>query len=227
MSSQILSFFTRQGDTTDPQNYRPVSLLNTDYKILTKVIHNHIHRTLIPNAIPIEQMARSGIWGTQHGLMLDKSYTQIAKLNGREQHTAWYDFRKTFDTVNHAKIKQSINILKIPAAMKNTIKQAMGQWNACLTTPGSSATFPIKIGVYRGDSLGPLIFILVTARIINKIKTDPPITRLAKDEQKVIAFMDVIKCLAPNKPAIKKITSTIDIRTTNRLEIKQKQICPL
>lgn len=77
--------------------------------------------------------------------------------------------------------------------MRNIIKQAMGQWNACLTMPEGSESHHIKRGVYQGDSLSPLVFVLVTAGIIKKIKEDPTVNRYSKGVHKITAFMDDLK----------------------------------
>lgn len=53
----------KSGPEEVPKNYRPISLLNTDYKIMTKAIKN-LMDIQIGHLIPKEQLARKGIWGT-------------------------------------------------------------------------------------------------------------------------------------------------------------------
>lgn len=156
----------KSGDRTDPANYRPIALLNSDYKILTKVLHRLIETALPDGLIPVEQMARRGVWGTMHGLLLDKSYLATARLNRCEHHTAWYDFRKAFDSVSHMKLRQLVRILPIPEPTKCMFNNAMGQWNLNIANPRGRTNVRVQRGVYQGDSLSPFLFVLVTAGIV-------------------------------------------------------------
>ena len=56
----------KKGPKDDPQNFRPISLLNSTYKIFMKVLQNRIGRTLEEHQ-PIEQAGfRSGFSTIDH-----------------------------------------------------------------------------------------------------------------------------------------------------------------
>ena len=42
----VISLLFKKGDCTQLQNWRPITLLNTDYKILTKALSNRLKHTL-------------------------------------------------------------------------------------------------------------------------------------------------------------------------------------
>lgn len=86
----------KAGDPKKPENYRPISVLNSDYKLLTAVIASLVRKELPHWAIPREQLAREGVWGTTHGGLLDKLYAQEARVSRRPNWSAWYDFRKAY-----------------------------------------------------------------------------------------------------------------------------------
>lgn len=91
----------KKGDATDPANYRPIALLNVDYKLLTKTVLELRRDAIPPTLIPKQQLARSNVSGTLHGLLIDKAATRGGNLRGREHHTAWYEFSKAFDSISH------------------------------------------------------------------------------------------------------------------------------
>lgn len=70
----------KNGEESDPANYRPITILNSDYKILTSAIAKVMTEKLPEWMIPKPQLARNGVWGTVYGLLWDKSCAQAAKL---------------------------------------------------------------------------------------------------------------------------------------------------
>ena len=200
----------KSGDPADPKNYRPIALLNTDYKLITKVINTCVKRA-VTQVLPREQMARAGVWGTLHGLLLDKAATQTSRLRRREHHSAWYDFSKAFDTVAHGKLRSLVDTLPIPMMMRTVVQDAMSKWNLQLFPPGEAPIqIPVRRGVYQGDSLSPMLFVLVTASIIKRIKEDPQIARLSLGKHLIVAYMDDIKCHAPNNRSTRAIMAMLE-----------------
>ena len=71
------SFAIQKGDPNNLENYRPISLLNTFYKILAMILKNKI-----------EEASEDRLMSTQFGLRKDKSTTQAMYVARREQEFA-------------------------------------------------------------------------------------------------------------------------------------------
>ena len=59
-----------KGDPLDPANQRPISLLNSDYKILAKYINEVFLQDSLPNIISPEQLCAVRGRSIQDGLIL-------------------------------------------------------------------------------------------------------------------------------------------------------------
>lgn len=209
----------KSGEKSNPANYRPIAVLNTDYKILTGVITNLTMRSLPHWAIPREQLARSKVWGTVQGMMMDKAHSQAAKSRasagswepGRPyNHSAWYDFSKAYDSIHHWQLIRLINALPLPPGVIATLKAAVKRWSIVIQV-GQSTTRPVRVarGVYQGDTVSPLLFILMTAGILQELVMSRTINRVTKGQHLILAFMDDIKVHAPTKEGVDVITETL------------------
>ncbi|XP_045470568.1 uncharacterized protein LOC123677883 [Harmonia axyridis] len=201
----------KKGDENDPANYRPIALLNTEYKILTSTIASILKNHLPEWAIPKEQLARQHIWGTIHGMLVDKSVTQLARMRRKKNYSAWYDFKKAYDSISHRQLKRLIGNLPLDQNIKKVLRGSMNLWSVQIKI-GKDKTNPIyvKRGVYQGDSISPLLFILISGGIIEHIKTSPTIMKSTRGQHDILAFMDDIKCHANTKQSMKIITKELE-----------------
>ena len=92
----LIKLLFKKGDHRELKNWRPVSLLNTDYKILSKILTNRIY-TVLPMIVPEEQ--KCGIKGR-------KMTDVIRNLASYKDHAmngffVLVDQAKAFDRVNH------------------------------------------------------------------------------------------------------------------------------
>ena len=72
MRRSIISLIHEKGDKTDTENYRPISLTNTDYRILTFVVANRLQK-VIKDIVSPDQVAyiKDRFIGTNIRLVLD------------------------------------------------------------------------------------------------------------------------------------------------------------
>ena len=95
MRRSIISLIHKKGDKTY-RNYRPISLTNTDYRILTFVLANRLQK-VIKDIASHDQVAyiKDRFTGTNMRLVLDFSYI-IAKMI--EDYLCLWIFKKAFDS---------------------------------------------------------------------------------------------------------------------------------
>ena len=112
--------YKEKGDTDDLKNYRPISLINVDLKILTKTLTNRL-KTVLPSIIHFTQTAVDGrrIDNTVHML---RDFVQLANTENLESAFIFLDQEKAFDRVNHAFLYKTMHAFGIGPVFNHWIR---------------------------------------------------------------------------------------------------------
>uniref|UniRef100_A0A1I7S6I1 Reverse transcriptase domain-containing protein n=1 Tax=Bursaphelenchus xylophilus TaxID=6326 RepID=A0A1I7S6I1_BURXY len=180
----------KSGDKSMPQNYRPITCLNGCFKItnavLTKVILQRVQDTC---ALPREQMAlKPKVWSCMEAQLRDQA---LQSEIGDDCKTAWIDFSKAYDSLDHDALRFVIQTIALPAGMEEYLLKSLDSWRTQLVLSDagkvvSGKPYPIKRGVLQGDSLSPALFVLTTSPIVAHLQRTCPTGRIQ-------LYMDDIK----------------------------------
>ena len=143
--------------------------------------------------IPEKQLTRKGEWGTLHKLFCDKSCTLSARLSRRQNYST-FDFKKAYDSISHTQLKLAVKALPVHNEVTITIILSINVHEVIFAS-GKERTQPIRVkgGIYQGDSLSPLVFILVSECINEAVNTYEEIIHVLRGRQEIAVFMDDIK----------------------------------
>ncbi len=152
----------KEGNTIDPTNFRPISVLPCLGKLLERLVHNQVYGYLTANGIlsPNQAGFRKGYsMGTCLIEFLHHIYSNIDA--GRVSGVLFLDFSKAFDTVEHDIMISKLRHLGFKASSTSwfrsylTDRQQVTKIDDELSGPAA-----ISHGVPQGSILGPVMFSL-------------------------------------------------------------------
>ena len=100
MQCAVTVLLPKGGDPQQPSNYRPITLLNTDYKILTKYLNKFYFRDLLRDVIGDEQLCAAPDRSIPDGNILIRDIISFARSKGIGGYLLSLDQRKAFDMVD-------------------------------------------------------------------------------------------------------------------------------
>ena len=163
-------------DLCNLNNWRPLTLLNTDYKIATKAIANRIKKYL-PNIINCSQTGF--IKGRYIGENIRLVQETIEKLDDENMPGLLFfaDFEKAFDSVSHKYIIECLKTFNFGPDIIKWVKCFYQGANSCVQNAGvMSDFFSVSRGVRQGCPLSPYLFILCIEILSSTLNKDQDIT---------------------------------------------------
>ena len=174
----VIVLIYKRDDKEDLGNWRPITLLCLDYKIITKTIATRLKR-ILPDLIHDDQTCAVPdriIFSNLYTIRDAITYSQHKKQN---LFIVSYDFEKAFDSVDHDYYYKVLHHMNFGSTYINFFKNIYADRTSMVMNDGRlTGRIPLKRGFLQGDSLSLPSFVIVAETASNHIRAQPTITGL-------------------------------------------------
>ena len=207
-------------DLSSERNYRPITCLNTCYKIFTgmigKYMKEHAERNNIWDGCQLGTC--SGVLGTVDQLLIDAAIMDEVRNQQRNLAVAFYDYQKAYDIVRHDWMIRVYRWMGIQEKVVKVLIKLMKGWKTRLevTQNGkvkTSRLLNIMKGFLQGDSYAPVGFCLTEVPVSMLLEETDGYKMGQKDEERVkrthSLFIDDLKTYQENQQKLEIANETI------------------
>lgn len=232
LTASITTLIHKKGDKENPANYRPISLLNTDYKILAKLLANRL-AAVLPQITSEDQTGFVPGRNIAHTL---SELTDIQEWCHRNRHPGLLlsvDFEKAYDTLRRDFLFDSLHKLGLPPAFVHQVTTLHKDTTTKVQINGHlSNPILLSTGVRQGCPLAPLLFICAMELIAHHLRLSHPEGPPIPDcpTKTFFGYADDTTIFLPNQDHLPRALATLAHVATHtglRINTLKSSIIPL
>ena len=167
----VISLLYKKGPREDVRNWRPISLLNIDYKIISKVLAERLKLVLHEIIHPDQRGCVPGRFIGENIRHIDDILFEIENGN-KHPLILMLDQEKAFDRVEWDWLFSTMKKFNFGDRFISWLKILYKNSKSCILTNGvQSEYFNITRGIRQGDALSALLFIIQFEPLAQKFRT--------------------------------------------------------
>ena len=208
----VITLLDKGKDRALLKNWRPISLLNTDYKIASKALSNRLV-DLLPELIHHNQVGYVKQRNISENIRTIADLLEYTKKKHMPGILMCIDFQKAFDSLNWAFLELTLKKFNFGDSFIHWIQTLYNGTSSCVTNNGvASEYFSLGRGVRQGDPLSPYLFILAVEILANKIRQENKIKGITIKGQdiKLLQYADDTTGTLKDKQSAKYFLATVE-----------------
>jgi len=200
--STMTVIYKNKGSLLDPDAFRGICKQACGFKLFCKLLAKRLYQHC-EQLVPPEQYGFMKYRSTIHAVQSLLSYVQDSIYEHRAPvYAVFIDYKKAFDSIDRQAVIETLYDLNVSGPVLGLTYELL-RFNLISVFDGTQCTQPImqNLGVPQGDSLSPLLFVLVTIGIINSVKESFPTVRI------IMYADDAVVC----SPCLAAVQSAFDL----------------
>jgi hypothetical protein len=224
----------KKKDPTEICNYCPITLLNTDYKIITKALAvqlaDEIARLVHPDQA---RFIRKRLIFNQ--IRLAKAIIDYAEITEENSAIVALDQEKAYNKIKHDYLWEVMEKFGLPPTFTNTVRTLYTNASTMVAINGIlSSPFKVTCGVRQGDPLSCALFNLAIEPMACRLRSDPNLQgySIPGAEEKLIIslFADDTSIYLNHNDKMDDVQSILDnwcLASGAKFNIEKTEIIPI
>ena len=165
----VISVIHKSGDTMQPKNYRPISIIPMLYKLFSKLMYKRLYPILDAAQCRDQAGFRNGYSTVDHMFVFSMLQQKSEEFN-LNTWIAAIDFKKAFDSISQQYLWEALEEQHVPRGYIRILRNLCAGQTAQVKTDVLSRNFEIHRGTKQGDPLSSLLFNALLERVMAKVK---------------------------------------------------------
>ena len=223
-------YIPKEQNSSDINQFRPISLLNVEGKIFFSVMASRLTKYLKENEYLDVSVQKGGIPGVpgcvEHATMIWDAI-QRAKSEKRNLDVIWLDLANAYGSVPHKMIQLALEMHHVPKNIREMLKSYFDGFSMRFSTKEYTTSWVnLEVGIAMGCAISPILFVLAMEVILKAAMSSAGPAELGNGYQvpPLKAFMDDTTILTTKEEETHKILKKLDeLVASSRMKFKPKK----
>ena len=200
----------KNGDETDPGNYRGISLISCLGKLYLSMWNNRIMEHMETRLAEEQGGFRAGRGTMEQILALNEALLRQRRA-GKTTYCFFIDFRKAFDTVWHAGLWQRLWDEGIRGKAWRILRSLYSNLESSVLVEGEASQFStLEQGVRQGCPLSPALFNCYINDLVKRLKEKGYGVGVGNKDLTALLYADDIVVMADSAQKLQELINEVD-----------------
>lgn len=213
LTDSNLAIIFKKGNPSKLENYRPISLLQTNFKLIAAIIRDRATAAIDQKLMPTQYGFRAAK-STSHAIFLARRIMERCEAAGTRATLVLLDWEKAFDKVSHGKLQEALTRLDFPPQDRDFIRHVYTHARFTINQGDAErGEGRQSSGIKQGCPLSPFLFVALMHLIFHDIKSSHNTHRMNEPFDGIkfseILYADDTLIFGPNTHCLNKLLHAI------------------